>query len=646
MEFLMKKLFFAALALIGALSMGVPSLPVFASTAEAPLIVTSPEEIPRTGWYQLNQKVYYRQNGRNLKGLQKISDNYYYFNTKTGARRSGIVTIKGKKYYFSPTDGSRQKGFLTLKGKTYYFGKKGYLLKGHQRIQGKRYYFSSSGVMFQNRWLGKKYYYGEDGTRQYGWKIIQGKRYYLDPQTGRVTTGKATINGISYDFRITGGIEPLYGFHKKGSKRYYYDEETGEPYSGWKTIGNVTYYFSKRNYSAVKGWNKINKKYYYFNGKAALQTNTWIKDTYYVGEDGSRQYGLLTLDNQTYYLDKKTGKKTAGWISTDSNTHYFDANGLMIKNTWVEDRYLDSSGNMAKNTWVGAYYVGSDGLKTGKTRTPGLFSPSKKETYYLDENFEPVKGWVEIDGNLFHFDLESGLLSKNTWIDGFYVDENGLRLTDQLKTLDGKTYLFYSDGTKAYGLTEFEGNTYYFHMNTGVMETGLKTVGLDTYYFDPENNGIMVKGEERFIGNAYYKFGEDGKLLESQDLTANKELGQAIAKYALKFEGNPYVYGGTSLTEGADCSGFTMSVLAHFNISVPHNAAGQYDAEGGMKIPASALLPGDLVFYYKPIGHVAIYVGDIDDDGKGEVIHASNPQTGIKISDYDYTVITGCARFW
>ena len=110
--------------------------------------------------------------------------------------------------------------------------------------------------------------------------------------------------------------------------------------------------------------------------------------------------------------------------------------------------------------------------------------------------------------------------------------------------------------------------------------------------------------------------------------------------------GNPYVYGGTSLTDGADCSGFTMSVFAHFNISLPHSAAMQATAQGGMTIPASALMPGDLVFYYKPIGHVAIYVGDIDDDGKGEVVHASNERDGIKISDYDYTVITACARFW
>lgn len=99
--------------------------------------------------------------------------------------------------------------------------------------------------------------------------------------------------------------------------------------------------------------------------------------------------------------------------------------------------------------------------------------------------------------------------------------------------------------------------------------------------------------------------------------------------FALQFEGNPYVYGGTSLTNGADCSGFVMSVFANFGYSLPRVAADQCAASTRKDI--SQLEPGDLVFYGNGyIDHVALYIGD------GKIIHASGAATGIKISNYDY----------
>lgn len=106
---------------------------------------------------------------------------------------------------------------------------------------------------------------------------------------------------------------------------------------------------------------------------------------------------------------------------------------------------------------------------------------------------------------------------------------------------------------------------------------------------------------------------------------------QEIVDYALQFEGNPYVYGGTSLTNGADCSGFVMSVFANFGYELPRVAASQYIAS--QKKDISEIETGDLVFYgNSPEGiyHVALCIGD------GKIIHASTAATGIKISDYDY----------
>ncbi len=96
-------------------------------------------------------------------------------------------------------------------------------------------------------------------------------------------------------------------------------------------------------------------------------------------------------------------------------------------------------------------------------------------------------------------------------------------------------------------------------------------------------------------------------------------LRASVAAFAKQFIGNPYVHGGTSLTNGADCSGFTMSIYANFGYSIPRGSIDQ--AYIGIPVTASQLLPGDLVVYY---GHVGIYTGN------GMMMHASTPEGGIK----------------
>ena len=110
---------------------------------------------------------------------------------------------------------------------------------------------------------------------------------------------------------------------------------------------------------------------------------------------------------------------------------------------------------------------------------------------------------------------------------------------------------------------------------------------------------------------------------EAQETYDESFSGQAVVDYAMQFLGNPYVYGGTSLTNGCDCSGFTMSVYAHFGVSLPHYDASQRSCGTAVSSLAEAR-PGDLICYY---GHVAIYMGD------GKIIHASNHRDGIKISN-------------
>ncbi|MGN0132469.1 MAG: NlpC/P60 family protein [Lachnospiraceae bacterium] len=113
-------------------------------------------------------------------------------------------------------------------------------------------------------------------------------------------------------------------------------------------------------------------------------------------------------------------------------------------------------------------------------------------------------------------------------------------------------------------------------------------------------------------------------------------MGNSVASYALQFVGNPYVYGGSSLTNGTDCSGFVMSVYAHFGVGLPHSSGAQrgcgYDV-GGL---ANAQ-PGDIVCYS---GHVGIYIGG------GQIVHASTAATGIKVSNANYRQVLSVRRIF
>lgn len=120
------------------------------------------------------------------------------------------------------------------------------------------------------------------------------------------------------------------------------------------------------------------------------------------------------------------------------------------------------------------------------------------------------------------------------------------------------------------------------------------------------------------------------------DTGSGSEMGQAVAEYALQFVGNPYVYGGTSLTNGADCSGFVMSVYANFGVSLPHSSAA--DRKQGYAVDGlSNAQPGDLICYS---GHVALYIGD------GQIVHASNSKTGIIVSKANYKNILAIRRIF
>lgn len=145
---------------------------------------------------------------------------------------------------------------------------------------------------------------------------------------------------------------------------------------------------------------------------------------------------------------------------------------------------------------------------------------------------------------------------------------------------------------------------------------------------------INVDSDEGYVSAEFVDISTE--LMKAQTMTEVRygqgvsDVRVSLVQYATQFIGNPYVWGGTSLTRGADCSGFVLSVFANYGISLPHSSGAQ--SNSGTKISASEAQPGDLFFYGNGsrINHVAIYIGN------GQVVHASSPKSGIKISGAYY----------
>ncbi len=145
---------------------------------------------------------------------------------------------------------------------------------------------------------------------------------------------------------------------------------------------------------------------------------------------------------------------------------------------------------------------------------------------------------------------------------------------------------------------------------------------------------VFLDDDEVYVSAEYVEVtAELGTAVTMSELLYGQGISDVrvdICQYAKEFIGNPYVWGGTSLTKGADCSGFVMSIFKKYGVKLPRNSRAQ--ANCGTVIKVSEAKPGDLIFYAKgkTINHVAIYIGN------GQVVHASSPKTGIRISNVSY----------
>ena len=168
---------------------------------------------------------------------------------------------------------------------------------------------------------------------------------------------------------------------------------------------------------------------------------------------------------------------------------------------------------------------------------------------------------------------------------------------------------------------------------------------ISTEYANVHSNYVTAESKEEEIARIARETQERQKARAAAKKTTQKvdyevgegsEMGKAVVEYALQFVGNPYVFGGTSLTNGIDCSGFVMKVYENFGVTLPHSSKADR-TEGYAVESLEDALPGDLICYS---GHVALYMGN------DQIVHASNSKTGIIVSKVNYRKILEIRRIF
>lgn len=238
------------------------------------------------------------------------------------------------------------------------------------------------------------------------------------------------------------------------------------------------------------------------------------------------------------------------------------------------------------------------------------------KTYYFGQNGYAVKGLNKIGSHYYIFSSK-GVLKKG-WI-------------------KYKKHWYYgrkSDGALRTGWQTIKGKKYYISVRTRYRLTGFQAIGNRVYYF---NSSGVRQTKNQTVGGKELVFNKDGTVRSWGSKYYGKTKGQQVVEYACRFVGNPYRWGGSSLTHGADCSGFVMAVYAHFGVRLPH-----YDASirkcGRSVGDLSRALPGDVICYN---GHVAIYMGN------NRIVHAAGDSYGICIwNNARYRRILSIRRFF
>ena len=392
---------------------------LFASLIIIPFKISAKEN----GWETINNSTYYYVNNEMIKGIYKIDGKWYHFGENTGQLKIGWSITLDKKEYYSDKNGVMQFGWLTEGGNKYYITREEGAYKGINEIGGKWYHFGQNTKQLKTGWSitldQKEYYSDKNGVMKFEWVTEGGNKYYITREEGAYK-GIYEIDGKWYHFGQT-TKQLKTGWSTTLDKKEYYSDKNGVMPFGWLTEGGNKYYITREE-GAYKGLREIDGKWYHFGQNSKQLKTGWSitldKKEYYSDENGELQFGWITDGTYKYYITKEIGAYK-GIYEIDGNWYHFGQTTKQLKLGWSTT--LD------------------------------------KKVYYSNQDGILQKGDLYIDNNWYHFNDDYAL---NT---GWQV-------------INGKTYYFYADGSKARYIAKIAGVRYEFSANGELQHSNIKVI--------------------------------------------------------------------------------------------------------------------------------------------------------------------------
>ena len=510
------------------------------------------------GWKEYRFHWYYAKEGGALctNELKIIDGKSYYFDY------SGQMVVNTAKYvgnglcYFD-TNGQLVDTVVDFTGTKEFHGLT-YLNKDgdfcYTGEYGGRYF--SNGIMLQNCIVEDKYYVDFNGKIVKGWIKNGDTYYYADPTTGVLVKNKRLqINGTTYYFKgfamvkgyantkdgvykfsdsgaMIGKVNPGTWFKDPNFNKWQYVNADGTINQKSKLeINGKTYYFVLNDMGASYGWVDLAENCAWYD----YETNTWYwtnatgtgldtKDGWkktsdgYFGyvENGKLVTGVKTINGKQYYF-YDSGYLAMGVTNYQGKAYVIDDNGNLVNykegwNTLGDESFYIKNGVALKNTVVDGYYIDRNGL----TRTGVLYDSSNANVVLVHGKLAKNQ-WVQSDYFTCYAD-ENGHIVKNQWIDNHYVDRDGYMVKD---TWIGDRYVDANGEYKPNGSTSQEtkaewkqlnGKWWYQHKDGTCTKNDFETISGQTYYFD--GNGYMVTGWKE-INNKLYFFYASGVMAKN-----------------------------------------------------------------------------------------------------------------------------------
>lgn len=445
-----------------------------------------------TTWYYAGEggKIY-------RDGWFDIGGHEFYFNSGGGAVKDSIVTVEGQKYYVDGTTGKEHSGWFSV-----------------ERLDGKGnpyvtwYYANDDGTLYFDGWKeidGNFYYFyaGANSPRK-AWFTLDDKRYYLDENGVRQSDGWFSISGV-------GGNGQEY-------TNWYYAESDGNiARGGFKQMDGKWYYFDVNGLSYRKRWYvDPDKKRYYLDEDGILQDNGWFKITTVNAVTG--------VSTDAWYYAKGDGSVlTDGIHEIEGKVYYFDANGFMYKDRWINGKngkrqYVGKDGVMPREAWFSISGVRTNGEEY-------------TNWYYADQSGYILKeGWHTIDGKEYYMNA-SGIMYTGWFTvnddDPYYCDETGARLYGWQKLKIPESWSDDNEVVSTYIGKYGDKAYFYFEPNSGrkkYSKSGTYSeITVDGLKYCVDAKGIIQKGWVRKKGTSpaikgyrYYMPEASGSYVEGQ----------------------------------------------------------------------------------------------------------------------------------